>query len=130
MDIKKPINIQIGERIQHFRKRAGYTQETFAELINVTSQYVSDVERGKSGVSVETLKRVCEVLSIASDDLLFNKQEMNDILPVIERLKFIPPEYFYNLEIIINKYLDTILIKEKQSTSLFSKTTPSEKNKC
>ena len=52
MPQKKEINIQIGERIKEARQKAEYTQEKLAEAINVSVQYVSDLERGKVGASV------------------------------------------------------------------------------
>lgn len=45
---KKTINIEVGHRIQLSRERAGYTQEQFAELLDVGVQHISRVERGIS----------------------------------------------------------------------------------
>ena len=38
----------VGKRIQYYRKARGYTQEQFAEMIDLSTNYLSDVERGKS----------------------------------------------------------------------------------
>ena len=46
MRAKKEINIQIGEQIKAARERAKMTQESLAERIEVSPQYVSDLERG------------------------------------------------------------------------------------
>ena len=43
---KKEINIQIGEQIRLAREQAKLTQEQFAERIEVSPQYISDLERG------------------------------------------------------------------------------------
>ena len=43
---KKEINVQIGEQIKLARENAKLTQEQFAERIDVSPQYVSDLERG------------------------------------------------------------------------------------
>lgn len=45
MRVKKEINIQIGERIKAARELCGYTQEQLAEAIEVSPQYISDLER-------------------------------------------------------------------------------------
>ena len=74
MRIKKEINIQIGEQIKSARERAKFTQEQFAERIDVSPQYVSDLERGVVGVSITTLKRVCTVLGVSSDQILFGSE--------------------------------------------------------
>ncbi len=47
---KKQLNIQIGKRCQQARKARGYTQEQLAEQLNVSTQFISDVERGVTGI--------------------------------------------------------------------------------
>lgn len=68
---KKEINIQIGERVRIAREQAKLTQEQFAERIEVSPQYISDLERGVVGISISTLKRSCVVLGTSSDQILF-----------------------------------------------------------
>lgn len=82
MRAKKEINVQIGERVKMARERNGLTQEQFAELINKTPQFVSDLERGVSGISLDTLRLICVELGITSDSLLFADTDvyMADIL--------------------------------------------------
>ena len=67
---KKEINIQIGSAIRDARERAGLTQEQFGELVSLGTKNVSDIERGVAGITVSTLKRICEKLSISSDSIL------------------------------------------------------------
>ena len=43
---KKEINIEIGLQIKCAREQAKMTQEQLAELIDVSPQYISDLERG------------------------------------------------------------------------------------
>ena len=68
---KKEINIQIGEQIRLAREQAKLTQEQFAERIDVSPQYISDLERGVVGISIPTLKRACVALGVSSDQILF-----------------------------------------------------------
>ena len=75
MRVKKQINIEIGERVKTARERAELTQEQFAEKVDVSPQYVSDLERGVVGASLSTLKRSCVVLGCTSDELLFGTQQ-------------------------------------------------------
>ena len=42
----------IGMRIKTSRRNKGYTQEYLAEKLNVSTQHISDIERGLNGVSV------------------------------------------------------------------------------
>ena len=52
----------IGSRIKETRKAAGKTQEWLAEQIDVTVGYISQLERGITKISLETLAEICTVL--------------------------------------------------------------------
>lgn len=52
---KKEINVRIGANIQSARERAKYTQEELSEMIGVTPNHLSAIERGASGASLETI---------------------------------------------------------------------------
>ena len=67
----KEENVQVGERCRKAREAAGYTQEKLAETIGRGPQFVSDMERGKCGMSLSTFRSLCSVLSVSADYLLF-----------------------------------------------------------
>lgn len=46
----------MGERIRQAREDMGYTRETFSEMANITPRFCYDIESGKKGVSIDTLK--------------------------------------------------------------------------
>ena len=71
---KKEINIQIGEQVRIAREQSKLTQEALAERIEVSPQYISDLERGVVGIALPTLKKLCNTLGIASDQILFGTQ--------------------------------------------------------
>ena len=87
---KKEINIQIGSAIRDARERAGLTQEQFGELVSLGTKNVSDIERGVAGITVSTLKRICEKLSISSDSILFANEAKNNVQVLAERLERLP----------------------------------------
>ena len=49
------------------------TQEQLAERIDVSPQYISDLERVVVGTSLTTLKKVCTTLGVSSDRILFGR---------------------------------------------------------
>ena len=71
-------NLILGENIKREREKAGYTQERFSEIIDMTPNNLSAVERGVAGVSLKTLRRICEALKVSADDLLFGQREKSD----------------------------------------------------
>lgn len=92
MQEKKPINIEIGQRIKEQREAAGLTQEAFSEMIGLGVKHVSAMERGAVGVSLTTLKTVCKVLAISSDSILFGKTDLNDMTALQNRLERLTPK--------------------------------------
>ena len=63
---------QIGLKIAYYRKKCGYTQESFAELIGKSVNFVGQVEGTGTirGVSLETLFKMAQVLRISPSKLL------------------------------------------------------------
>lgn len=57
---------EIGKRIKSARQ--GKMQ--FAELINVSTPYLSDIENGKTNLSLDIFTRIVEVLQISADWLI------------------------------------------------------------
>ncbi len=66
--------ITLGLKIAYYRKKSGYTQETFAELIGKSVNFVGQVEGTGTirGVSLETLFKIAQVLEISPSKLLEN----------------------------------------------------------
>ena len=64
--------ITLGLRIAYYRKKAGYTQEAFAEKIGRSINFLSLVEGTGTikGVSLETLFKIADVLNIPPSKLL------------------------------------------------------------
>lgn len=106
---KKELNIKVGARIKLARENAGLTQERFAELVSLATKNVSDIERGVVGVSLGTLKRICETLSISSDSILFGVAEersSNDPDGLAQRLGKLPSAQYKIAVDIVNKLLE------------------------
>lgn len=64
--------VTLGLKIAYYRKKAGYTQEAFAEKIGKSLNFVAIVEGTGStkGVSLETLFKMADVLGIPPAKLL------------------------------------------------------------
>ena len=103
---KKELNVRIGNQVRIAREAAGLTQDRFAELVSLATKNVSDIERGVVGISVATLIRICETLSISSDSILFDEGIGNDAHGISERLSNLPPEQFEIAVDIINKLFE------------------------
>ncbi|MBQ9994333.1 MAG: helix-turn-helix transcriptional regulator [Clostridia bacterium] len=94
MSKKKDIDRMVGGNIKRERIKAGYTQEKFSEMIGIGTKSLSAIERGTVGVSLTTLLRICEVLSLSSNALLAENSHKNDVQSITERLERLSPEQF------------------------------------
>lgn len=91
---KEIIDPELGHRIQVAREYLGLTQDTLSEMIGMGQKNLSNVEGGRVGISVNTLKRICRALSVSSDSLLFGAPPQNDQAELSERLANLPPARF------------------------------------
>jgi transcriptional regulator with XRE-family HTH domain len=64
--------VTLGLKIAYYRKKAGFTQEAFAEKIGKSLNFLAQVEGTGTirGVSLETLFKIAEVLEIPPSKLL------------------------------------------------------------
>lgn len=52
---RKDINVQIGKRLQDIRENNGYTQERFAECLDVSAEHYRKLESGDYGLQPEKM---------------------------------------------------------------------------
>ena len=61
----------VGKRVHDSRIKSDYTQAQFAELIDISVNFLSEIENGKKGMSQETLYKLCKQFNISADYILF-----------------------------------------------------------
>lgn len=57
-----PERMELAQQIRDIRMKLGYTQKDVAKRLGVIQQYISKIETGHENVSVDTLKRIADVL--------------------------------------------------------------------
>ena len=85
----------LGAHIKDIRKRRNMTQEILAELVGVTSQHISNIETGKTKVSLSTFIKIVNELNIPPEMVL------------AECMKIETPVYRY-LSVLKNEIMDII----------------------
>lgn len=65
----------LGEKISELRKRAGFSQEKLAELLDVSRQAVTKWESGKGNPDTENLIRLSEIFGVSLDELCGKEAE-------------------------------------------------------
>ena len=107
---KKELNINIGSRIRRARTAAGLTQEQFAELIGMGTKNISAIERGAVGISISALQKICRLLRISSDEILFDTEKKNNVQALASRLEQLNSKQFEIISDIVNKVLEAFNI--------------------
>ena len=91
-------------RIRKAREDMGYTREKFAEKLDVSVSYLAELERGRTGISVKLLTRVCGLLGLSADYVLFGNQRDEDMLRA-DMLRHIDHRYLPLLDQVISELL-------------------------
>ena len=77
---------QAGKRIRRLRKQRRYTREQFAEIAEISSKFLYEIESGQKGFSADTLYHIAKGLSVSCEYILTGKnvepfnEEMVDYL--------------------------------------------------
>lgn len=80
MEQKNVIDIHCGKMIYEKRKKLKYNQDELASAIGLTRTSVVNMEKGRQGMTVETLLKLCAVLQC----------KVTDILPAVPSVKLKP----------------------------------------
>ncbi len=60
----------MGQRIKSRRKKLLLTQEEIAEQLNISVKHFSEVERGLSGLSIENLIKLSDIIGLSLDYMI------------------------------------------------------------
>ena len=103
----KDINQFLGARINLLRKNLKMTREKLAETIDVTPRFLADVEIGKVGVSLQTLKNLCIALSTSADYLLglTDDNKENYAGAMANKFLLVDPKYYPLINAVLNELI-------------------------
>ena len=65
----------IGSRLRKERTRLGWTQDEMGERSGLHPAYIGQIERGSKKISIETLRKLAQALSLRMGDLLNESSE-------------------------------------------------------
>lgn len=74
---KSNISKHIGSKFQEYRLKNNLTQNQVAELTGLEPRHISQIERGLSKGSIDTLIKLCNVYQITPDIILYDLLEKN-----------------------------------------------------
>ena len=74
-----------GKRLKELRKEKNYTQEQFAELINIDTRNLIKIENAQTFPRVQTLEKILEVLDVGVSDI-FTVEHLQDKSLLIKKI--------------------------------------------
>lgn len=110
--MKKEIDKRIGLRIREKREALGYSRELFAEKAEMSPTFLANIEFGTIGFSETTLIKICKVLSVSADLLLFGSERTGEFSRVAEMLSGLDEKYLPHIEAFIAAYVKSVLLAE------------------
>lgn len=76
--MQKDINyLKVGSKIRIERERFNMNREDLSELLDISSYFLGQIERGERKMSVNTLVKLCECLHISMDSLFYEQVTVN-----------------------------------------------------
>ncbi len=99
-----------GEEVRRARKKHGYTQESFAEKLDLDKNVISNLERGYKFPNRDNLFKIVQELNISLDKHLFTSvcEEDSKILKILEKYHDLPTKKKNAVEEIIISCIDII----------------------
>lgn len=91
----------IGKRIQSRRKQLKLTQEQLAEMMNVSIQMVSNLERGNKAIRIDNLINLSQILDVSTDYILTGKATADDNEALTSRIAQLSPKDRKMIELMV-----------------------------
>jgi transcriptional regulator with XRE-family HTH domain len=73
MNDYKDVLKRIGANIRAERARKGYSQEKFAEIASVHTNYIGKIERGEQNLTVKKLVEISNALGVSFERIFLDK---------------------------------------------------------
>ena len=78
MEIRELDTVAMGKRIRAIRDARKMTREVLAEKVDVSVNFISDIEYGKKCPSIRNFYLICQALDITADYILSGNFYAND----------------------------------------------------
>ena len=96
--------IEMGKRIQNRRKQLALTQEQLAEMMNVSIQMVSNLERGNKAIRIDNLVNLSQILKVSTDYILTGKETADDMNALTSRIAQLSTKDRKMIEMLVEYY--------------------------
>lgn len=75
MAFDSAVNREIGQRLRALREEKALSREKLAEAADISVQFLADIETGRKGMTVQTLRKLVLALHCTADDIVFGRTD-------------------------------------------------------
>jgi len=93
------LNLDIGSKLKEIRSSKNISQKELARKINLTSGFISQIEKDQIIPSIPTLIQICKVLGIKIGEIIDEQKKEKPLIIRKKDLLSKPPEDFMNVKI-------------------------------
>ena len=100
--------LSMGDRIREARKKKGLTQERLAEQLDISVEFVGQIERGIKLPSMQVFMRMIEVLNVSADYILRDSVSTGQLFgdnAIGRKIENLKPKQKIALEALIDTYI-------------------------
>ncbi|WP_329384031.1 helix-turn-helix transcriptional regulator [Anaerofustis butyriciformans] len=101
--------MNFGEKLKSLRIKNEYSQETLAEMINVSRQAVTKWENGNGMPDIENLKLIADIFDVTIDSLVRDEEEIETLdESFCFNFAFYTGIIFFCIGFLLNSFLDAV----------------------
>lgn len=101
--------MNFGEKLKSLRIKNEYSQETLAEMINVSRQAVTKWENGNGMPDIENLKLIADIFDVTIDSLVRDEEEIETLdESFCFNVAFYTGIIFFLIGFLLNSFFDRV----------------------
>ena len=106
--LNKEYNILVGMRIRQTRELLSLSREKFSEKCGISSSFLADIERGKKGLSSETLYKICTGVNVSPSHIILGTETSSDASAITELLSQLESKYIDSAVGILREFIKAV----------------------
>ncbi|MCD4835424.1 helix-turn-helix domain-containing protein [Merdimmobilis hominis] len=105
----------LSSRVRSLREGMGISRADLAKAVGVTDFTIMEIEKGRRGVSVTTLRDLAKALGTTTDYLLSERDPLSDVREVTALLAALEPVYQKDVLTSVKAQIHSIRTAEKRA---------------
>lgn len=101
-------NIEVGARIENTRKKRRFTREQLAEYADISVTFLSDIEKGRKSMTINTLRRIAAALNVTTDYIVNGSDPFSENAELNIMLASLSPYRRQQAEKLLAVFIETL----------------------